>query len=154
VREAYGVNPRNGQLLYSRDGANAERPLYNAAALTPAFYQGMTAVVYEGLGEGQGKLQASARENRLAVTATLVGESHPHVRVGGSVNVVGFGAGNDGAWYVSAVDHDLKLRSKKTMRLSLGRDTADSAAFVVAPALSTVPATRGVRLVNGRWVLG
>lgn len=154
VREAYGVNPKTGQLLYSRDGADSERPMYNAAPQTPTFHQGMTDVVYEGLGEGYGKLQAGARANRLSIEATMLCEAHPHVRVGSSINLKGFGAGNDGAWFVVGTEVRLKPALDTLMSVRLGRDTSNSAAFVVPPVTQVAGRPRHARLVNRKWVLG
>jgi hypothetical protein len=153
VREGYGVNPRSGAVLYSRDDGGTEKALFNTPGLAPAFRRGSADSSFSDLGEGYDTLQSKSKANQLAVEATFTATVHPNVRVGGTVVMEGFGDGSDGGWYVTAVEHILRAAGRSEMRVTVGRDTARSDTFLVPQLLAESAAPRGARLVNQRWVL-
>jgi hypothetical protein len=153
VREAHAVNPRTGTLIGLRNSGQTEKPVFAQVGAPPGFTKARTALPVADIGEAKSALGAEERLHRLAVTATLVGKSHPSARVGGVVVVQGYGKDADGYWYVSAATHTYEGPQRQEMTLRLARDSATASMSLPSVPTPVASAGRSARLVGGRWVL-
>lgn len=153
VRDAYGINPRTGNVLARRNKADSDRPMFRAAALAPSFGTSVVDMPFESLGEVESKLSAAESLNRMPIEAHLEGASDPRVSVGRTVYVAGMNEADNGHWYVRSAVHKIRGLNDTSMTLKLGRDTESQLTSVV-PVGVAPPVPRGARLVNRQWVLG
>jgi hypothetical protein len=150
-RSVAGINPRTGQQLVGQQLSSAQRPLLGQEGLSALFTRGETGVPVDSLAEAQEHLTAVSTANQLPVTAKLVGEGNPRVKVGGVLFVDGLDHVNNGLWYVTGVRHIFEGVSNYTTEAAVGRDGLVASTQLPATGTSAGP-QRGSRLVNGQWV--